>query len=293
MGTGGLGLLGAIWKNSADKKPSDLETVLALIGGTSNCHMAVSSSPKYIDGIWGPYFGAMVPGMWLTEGGQSSAGSAIDHVIADHANGSALSEAAKAQNLSVYQVLNNEIERLKLESSLPYSALLTKNLHTLPYFLGNRSPNADPHAVAVVEGLTLDESLSSQSLRYYSVIQGVAYGTRDIVRAMNESGYRIKTLFVTGGGTKNPLWLQEHADATGLTLILPKEPEAVLLGSAILAAAAAGLYPDVPSAMQGMSDLGEVITPNPETSAYHDAKFKIFKEMYQSQLNHRKLMFRY
>jgi ribulose kinase len=157
-------------------------------------------------------------------------------------------------------------------------------------FLGNRSPNADPHATAVMDGLTLDESITSQALRYYATIQAVAYGTRDIVRAMNESGYRIATLFVTGGGTKNPLWLQEHANATGLTLILPKEPEAVLLGAAVLAATAAGLYPNIPAAMQGMSGRGDVIKPNPAVAAYHDAKFAIYRELYRQQLQRRTAM---
>ncbi|HZP80786.1 MAG TPA: FGGY-family carbohydrate kinase, partial [Chthonomonadaceae bacterium] len=87
-----------------------------------------------------------------------------------------------------------------------------------------------------------------------------------------------------------PLWLQEHADATGLTLILPKEPEAVLLGAAILAATAAGVYPDIPAAMQGMSDRGQVVAPNPETAAYHAAKFAIFREMYREQLRRREAM---
>src|SRR5205085_1725952 len=137
-----------------------------------------------------------------------------------------------------------------------------RDIHVLADFLGNRSPIADPHIRGIVDGMTLDVSLTSQALRYYATIQAVAYGTRDIVRAMNESGYRIDTLFVTGGGTKNPLWLQEHADATGLRLILPQEPEAVLLGSAILAATAAGAYPDIHAAMQAMSRSGEVIAPN-------------------------------
>jgi D-ribulokinase len=160
----------------------------------------------------------------------------------------------------------------------------------LPYFLGNRSPNADPHATAILEGVTLDTSLTSHAIRYYAAVQAVAYGTRDIVRAMNESGYRIDTLHVTGGGTKNSLWLQEHADATGLTLVLPKEPEAVLLGSAILAATAAGIYPDVARAMQGMSSQGRTIQPNPAAAKYHDAKFAIFREMYREQLRRRKIM---
>ena len=65
--------------------PEVLETRLALIGGTSSCHMAVSREARFIPGVWGPYFSAMVPGLWLTEGGQSATGSLIDHVVFGHA----------------------------------------------------------------------------------------------------------------------------------------------------------------------------------------------------------------
>ncbi|HLJ57593.1 MAG TPA: FGGY-family carbohydrate kinase [Chthonomonadaceae bacterium] len=287
---GGLGVLGAIWSGQVGHDPALLETALALIGGTSNCHMAVSRDPIFIDGIWGPYFGAMVPGMWLTEGGQSAAGSAIDHVIQDHANYPNLLQEARARVTTVYELLNAEIDRLAGEAGLPYPALLTRHFHVLPYFLGNRSPNADPHATAIVEGLDLDESITSQALRYYATVQAVAYGTRDIVRAMNDSGYRIDTLFVTGGAAKNPLWLREHADATGLTLVLPREPEAVLLGAAILAAAAAGLYESVPAAMQAMSGRGSSIAPDPRTARFHTAKFGIFRSLYAEQLGRRAVM---
>jgi len=290
---GGLGLLGSVWNNREGQDAELLETALALIGGTSNCHMAVSRAPKYIGGIWGPYFGAMMPGMWLTEGGQSAAGSAIDHVLQDHANFRALSEEALRSDVTVYDLVNAEIERLAKDASVTFTAQLTRDIHVLPYFLGNRSPNADPHATAIIEGLTLDESTTSQALRYYATIQAVAYGTRDIVRTMNESGYQIDTMFVTGGGAKNPLWLQEHADATGLRLVLAREPEAVLLGTAILAATAAGIYPSLAAAMQGMSAPGRVIEPNPQTARYHAAKFEIFREMYRQQLQRREAMHPY
>ncbi len=72
-----------------------LDERLALIGGTSTCHMAVSREPRFIQGIWGPYFSAMIPGMWLTEGGQSATGALIDHVIDSHARGAELSLEAK------------------------------------------------------------------------------------------------------------------------------------------------------------------------------------------------------
>jgi FGGY-family pentulose kinase len=285
---GGLGLLGAIWEGKGKPKLGDLESALALIGGTSNCHMAVSKEPKYIDGIWGPYYGAMVPGMWLTEGGQSAAGSAIDHAIADHANYAALLAAAKKSKKSVYELLNEEVARIQMETGK--GPEITKDVHILPDFIGNRSPKADPHVRGLYDGISLDETITSQALRYYATVQAVAYGTRDIVESMNKAGYNINTMFVTGGGTRNPLWLQEHADATGCTIILPQEPEAVLLGSAILAATAAGLYSDIYAAMQGMSRAGAMIKPRKETAAYHKAKFRAFQGLYKEQKKRRESM---
>ncbi len=65
---GGLGTLG---------NASPLCEELAIIAGTSACHMAVSPAPCFVPGVWGPYLGAMVPGMWLSEGGQSAAGALL------------------------------------------------------------------------------------------------------------------------------------------------------------------------------------------------------------------------
>src|SRR6185369_11831799 len=91
---GGLGLLGAPLDGKAPD-PESLEARVALIGGTSTCHMAVSREPKFIRGVWGPYRSAMVPGLWLTEGGQSATGALIDHVISSHARGPELAEEAR------------------------------------------------------------------------------------------------------------------------------------------------------------------------------------------------------
>lgn len=285
---GGLGLLGAAWEGKPKASLADLETALAFIGGTSNCLMAVSQKPRYIDGVWGPYFGAMVPGMWLTEAGQSAAGSAIDHVIGDHAFSGKLAAAAKRSKRTVYELLNDEVLRLQRASG--QGPEIVKDLHILPDFIGNRSPKADPHVRGIYDGLDLAEDLSSLALRYYATLQAVAYGIRDNIEALNASGYRIKRLYVTGGGTKNPLWLQEHADATGCAIRLPKEPEAVLLGSAILGATAAGIYPSIYEAMRNMSGSGEVIRPRKRTAAYHRAKYRAFQSLYREQARRRALM---
>ena len=71
--------------------------------------------------------------------------------------------------------------------------------------------------------------------------------------ALNKKGYRIDTLLACGGGTKNPVFLREHADITGCRIVLPREPEAVLLGAAVLGSVAAGHHDSVLAAMGAMS----------------------------------------
>lgn len=37
----------------------------------------ISETPIFVPGVWGPYFSAMVPGLWLNEGGQSATGKLV------------------------------------------------------------------------------------------------------------------------------------------------------------------------------------------------------------------------
>jgi ribulose kinase len=62
---------------------------------------------------------------------------------------------------------------------------------------------------------------------------------------------------ICGGGLKNEVLLREHANITGCELVLPKEPEAVLLGAAILGAVASEAYPDILDAMKSMNAVGK------------------------------------
>jgi ribulose kinase len=90
---GGLGMLGLKgFTKNGEAEPINFNKRLALIGGTSSCHMAVAEEARYIEGVWGPYDSAMIPEFWLNEGGQSATGSLVDHVIKTH---TAYSEAMK------------------------------------------------------------------------------------------------------------------------------------------------------------------------------------------------------
>ena len=287
---GGLGLLGA---PLGGKKAAiaNVEKRLALIGGTSSCHMAVSTKPRFITGIWGPYFSAMIPGLWLTEGGQSATGALIDHVIFSHAAAAPLLKAAKKKGVTIYELLNARLEALAESQRVKFPAALTRDLHIQPDFHGNRSPRANPTLKGTMTGLTLSATADDLALHYLAAIQAVAHGTRHILDEMNRKGYRIDTLLACGGGTKNPVFLREHADITGCKIVLPKEPEAVLLGSAVLGAVASQHHGTVLDAMAAMNAADKVITPTQGAVArFHAAKHKVFHQMHTDFLGYRKLM---
>ncbi len=271
---GGVGIIG-----------DQPESTLAVIGGTSSCHMAVSKEPIFVNGVWGPYWGAMVPGFWLNEGGQSAAGSLIDHVIRDSAFYPELMKMAAEQGRSEYEILNDEVARI--EDDDPY---FTANFHLLGYHHGNRSPRANPHLHGMISGLSLNKDLTEMAKVYMAAIQSVSYGTRQIIEALNSAGHNIKRIHMCGGGTKNPLWLREHANITGCDIVLSNEDEAVILGSAMLAATACGDFNNLLDAMSAMSSTGAVIKPQEEAWAFHDAKYQVFNEMYEDQMKYKAMM---
>jgi ribulose kinase len=161
----------------------------------------------------------------------------------------------------------------------------------LPDHHGNRSPRADPSLRGMVSGLKLSDSVDSLALLYLATIQALAHGTRHILSEMSAHGYRVSTLVACGGDVKNPVFVREHADATGCRIVLPKEPEAVLLGSAMLGAVACGDQPSVVQAMAAMSRAARVIEPaGGEVAAFHAAKHRVFQRMHEDQMAYRAVM---
>jgi len=286
---GGIGMLGAVLEDNTEIDDDTIYRRLALIGGTSSCHMALSVKSNFVPGVWGPYFSAMVPDLWLAEGGQSATGALVDHIIFSHKGSVELLKLSETQDKSVYQLLNERLD--VLTESVDFMSKLTKSLHVLPYFHGNRSPRANPNLHGAITGLKLSSSLDELALIYYATIQSIAYGTRHIIEEMNNNGFELDTIFACGGGTKNPVFLQEHADITGCRIVLSAEHEAVLLGAAVLGAVASGNVSSVLDGMKKMNKADKVIYPTlGKISEYHNAKYKVFIKMYEDQVSYKQIM---
>ncbi|HEJ9096423.1 TPA: FGGY-family carbohydrate kinase [Serratia odorifera] len=283
------GTLGTIGATGVSGEVADFDRRIALIGGTSTGHMAMSRTARFIGGVWGPYYSAILPEYWLNEGGQSATGALIDHVIQSHPCYAELLSQAKAHNQTIYEVLNALLRRMAGEPEK--IAFLTQDIHMLPYFHGNRSPRANPTLTGTLTGLKLSRTPEDMALHYLATIQAIALGTRHIIETMNQSGYSIDTIMASGGGTKNPIFVQEHANATGCAMLLPEESEAMLLGGAMMATVAAGVFDTLPEAMNAMSRIGKTVTPQTnDIKRYYDRKYRVFHQLYHDHMKYRQLM---
>jgi D-ribulokinase len=283
---GGIGTIGG---EGSDGAPVNVLDRLAYIMGTSACIMATTETPRFVPGVWGPYFSGMVPGLWLNEGGQSAAGAGIDYLVRSHP---AYSEAAAgAKNAGVGLLDFLERRAIARFDTVGNTALLARNLHVLPEFLGNRSPHADPQARAIVAGLDLDGDLESLERVFVSGLCGLAYGLADVIDVMRAHGIPCRMMVTSGGPSRSPLVRQIMADTTGLTVALPSTAEPVLLGAAMLGAVAGGTFLSLHEAMKAMSRLGAVTqATSPEMTRLHAAKRQVYAMLHRLDQDSRRAM---
>lgn len=289
---GGIGILGGIGCGIEDVA-SEIQNRLGMICGTSTCFMAASKEPKFVKGIWGPFQDAMIPGMWVSEGGQSASGSLISDIIDKHYAADDLKREAKFLGISPFELIERTLEGYEKASQDDPSKDVARHLHILPYFHGNRSPRADPSLTGSICGLkTPNDEFHDVCVLYRGMIQAIVYGARHIVETLQEGGHNIRSIIVCGGMIKGRLFVRELADAIGLPVFVPKESDSVLLGGAILAALAAqNRGNDVKKVMKEMSQIRTKITPRAQRKAiYHDRKYKVFLRLYEDSMAYEKIM---
>ncbi|XP_073972181.1 FGGY carbohydrate kinase domain-containing protein [Rhodnius prolixus] len=282
---GGLGLLGCKVLGIT----SSFSTRLSMICGTSTCHMAVNEEEIFVKGIWGPYFSAMVPGMWLNEAGQSATGILVDHIINSHPATEGIKHKI-GQSIMIVQYLNNLLEKLALKDSVKVDTL-TKDIHMVPDFHGNRSPLADHSLRGMITGLDLNSGEEQLAIVYLATLQALAYGAKHIIEVLQEGGYKnFECILICGGLSKNELFVKTLANVASIAVLVPNNPESVLLGSAMLGATAAKSFPDLRETVLNMAGGAIVVQPTPNIIQYHEKKYLVFKKMLSDQKAYRKLM---
>ncbi len=240
-------------------QPGDLGVVM----GSSNVLSALSVKELHFPGVFGSFPDAIIPGLNLVEGGQVSTGSVLAWFKRNFGAGAAADAAARG--VSVYQLLDEEA------AQVPPGA---EGLIVLDYFQGNRTPHTDSTARGAIWGLSLQ---SGRAQVFRALMEGIAYGMEDILQTFRTHGFLVERIIASGGATHSPLFMQIYADVCGQPLQVTREPEASLLGSAVVAAVGAGLHPDLATAAQQMVAIERQFTPDPQ----RHAEYAFFVRQYQ------------
>lgn len=203
----------------------------ALVIGTSNVLTLLTEQLHEIEGICGVVRDGFVPGLYGIEGGQVCTGDMLDWFIRSALDGEVCREAEE-KGVSPHEVLCARIRE-------PWNSSLT----AVDWMNGSRNFPCDLSLTGAFAGLTLRTRPEDM---YLALLQGIVCGTRLILDRLAECGARSTRIFATGGiARKNPLLMQMYADLLEKEVRVGRSAEGPALGTAIYAAAAAGLYPSL------------------------------------------------
>ena len=239
---------------------------MALILGSSTCHLATSARAVLGSGMLGCYPDAVSEGLYTLEGGQTSTGSILDW-YRRHLAGNEQARAEK-EGRSIWEVLDEQARAVPPGS---------EGLMCLDYWQGNRCPIKDPRARGVWWGLSLSHG-PGHLLR--SIYEATACGTRHILEDLTGHGFGLDHLYAGGGGARSRLWLEIHADVLGRPLFVPHESEACALGAAMLAAVHTGHFGNLAEAARSMVKMSCVVEPDPGRHKVYDAHYQRYRATY-------------
>ena len=255
------------------------EGTLVKVIGTSTCDCGVVSADKQvpdIPGICGIVKGAILPGFYGIEAGQSAVGDIFKWWV----------EVVCKGDAALHGKLTAEAAKLKPGRS---------GLLALDWNNGNRTILVDQRLTGLLVGTTLH---TTQAEIYRALIEATAFGARAIIERIKEYGVPLERIVCAGGiAEKNPMLMQIYADVTGCTMLVAGSSQACALGSAVSAAVLAGAHKDFATAQKKMTSLKKVAyKPIPANRKVYDKLYTLYRELHDSfggrvtNADHTKLM---
>ncbi|MDR6561671.1 MULTISPECIES: ribulokinase [unclassified Arcicella] len=224
---------------------------LVKVMGTSTCDMMVAPfdeiGDKLVRGICGQVDGSIIPGMLGLEAGQSAFGDLL----------------AWFKNLTMWSVQNADIapeikqqiedsiivSLSKAASSIPISE---KNVVALDWVNGRRTPDANQALKGAIIGLGMG---SDAPAIFRAMVEAICFGSKAIVDRFKNEGVDIKQIVGMGGvAKKSDFVMQTLADVLDMPVKIATSEQAPALGAAMYAAVAAGIHPDVNTAVSAMGN---------------------------------------
>lgn len=148
-----------------------------------------------------------------------------------------------------------------------------------PTFNGINAPIIDQYARATILGLNIHHQRKHV---IHALLEGISLEIRWIVDAINLAGVQLNTVHLVGGGSKNRIWNQMHADILNKSIKTVKTIDAALVGAAMCGAVAIGEYENIQAASKDYVKIKETIDPKKENTAIYDDIFSKYRKIFIS-----------
>ena len=241
------------------------EGTLVKVIGTSTCDCAVVAADKQpadIPGICGIVKGAILPGFYGIEAGQSAVGDIFKWWV----------EVVCGGDNALFQSLTGEIAAMRPGQS---------GLLALDWNNGNRTILVDQRLTGLLLGQTLH---TTRAEIYRALIEATAFGARAILERLKEYNVPVARIVCSGGiAEKDPVLMQIYADVTACEMLVSRSAQSCALGAAIGAAVVAGAYPGFAEAQAAMTGVKEhVYQPDPAAAATYDKLYALYRQTHDA-----------
>lgn len=178
-------------------------------------------------------------------------------------------QLAKADGRTSFEIIGQKIAEIQPGS---------EGLIMLPYLAGASFPEHNDNARGVLFGLSLKHGRWHMGR---AIMEAVACLLKTHIQAIEELAGNVQEVISIGGGARSKLWCQIKADVLDKPVCTITTEEPSLLGAAILAGLAAGIYKDPVSAGERMVKIKERFEPNPAHSQIYQQTYDLFRKVYQ------------
>jgi len=150
----------------------------------------------------------------------------------------------------------------------------------LPYLRLANPPHNDAKARGAFIGLSTD---AKRGVLFRAVLEGLAYEVRLCMEGIlaHQGKTSPDQLYVTGGGSRNSLYMRIKATTLNQPVTVVDVAESVALGAAIMGGLGAGVYRDVASALEAVHYNRKQVNPDSELVDLYDHYYhQVYKHIY-------------
>lgn len=148
-----------------------------------------------------------------------------------------------------------------------------------PHLAGDKTIYADPALRGAFVGIGTETTRKEMTI---AVMEGICFGVKQLTEVMHISKDSLKNLKVTGGGSKNEIWMQILADVLNTKVEQLESGTGAGYGIALLAAARGQENVSLEQIIENKVQVKKCFTPRVYNSKLYEKKYQKYRRIYDA-----------